>query len=324
MPLMRNKILVALSLCAGVVAVLAIAVFSVAGPYGLNTLLRLGGTSWVTVTPNDPQLSSSMRIALSSSPAIAVAGPHKWREVVSGFEVTEMPVLTAGQEVDRLLLARVDPARFRFQVHTAPAGNLDVADWMAKTGALLIINGSYFSRDGSPNTPVVSNGVVLGPSEYTATHGAFTVTKGKVAVQDLRSRDWRAILKGTYQAMVSYPLLVAADGSKRTKSNARWLANRSFVAMDRSGRIILGTTKEAFFSLERLASFLQSAPLDLSTALNLDGGPLACQAIDLNGYRREFCGQWETATDSGAVKLLRPWFGDVRWGLPIVLSVSRK
>ena len=321
---MARKLAVAFCLCAGLVIALAGAIYAVAGPYGLNTVLRLGGTSWVTVTPNDPRLSPSMRAALSRSSPTSVAGQHRWREVAPGFEVTEMPVLAGGQEVDRLLLSRIDPAQFRFEVRTAPAGNLDIGDWMERTGAALVINGSYFGRDGSPNTPVVSNGEALGPGEYTATHGAFVVKDGKTVVHDLRNDDWRSVLKGADQAMVSYPLLVDAAGSKRTKSNPRWLANRSFVALDKSGRIILGTTKEAFFSLERLASFLNAAPLDVSSALNLDGGPLACQAIDLSGYRREFCGTWETTTEDGDVKLLRPWFGNVRWGLPVVLSVVPK
>jgi len=318
---MGRKLAVVLCLCAGLAVALAGAIYAVAGPYGLNTVLRLGGTSWVTVTPNDPRLSPSMRVALSGRPPTAVAGSYDWREVVPGFDVAELPVLSDRQEVDRILLARIDPARFRFEVRTAPAGNLDIGDWMQKTGAALVINGSYFGRDGSPNTPVVSNRAALGPSEYTATHGAFIVKDGKTVVHDLRSSDWRSVLKGADQGMVSYPLLVDASGSKRTKSNPRWLANRSFVALDKSGRIVLGTTKEAFFSLQRFGAFLQSASLDLLTALNLDGGPLACQAIDLNGYLRQFCGTWETTTDGSDVKLLRPWLGDVLWGLPIVLIV---
>ena len=99
--------------------------------------------------------------------------------------------------------------------------------------------------------------------------------------------------------MVSYPLLLAPDGSSRVQADARWLANRSFVAQDRTGRIVLGTTVDAFFSLERLASFLRAAPLDLVVALNLDGGPVACQAVMSESVRRDFCGKWETAVHEG-------------------------
>jgi hypothetical protein len=122
--------------------------------------------------------------------------------------------------------------------------------------------------------------------------------------------------------MVSYPLLVAPVGTNRVTADRRWLANRSFVGQDKSGRIILGTTTDAFFSLSRLATFLRTAPLDLATALNLDGGPVACQGVSVGRYQRRFCGQWETQTRGADIKLLGWRFG--AWALPIVLAVAPK
>jgi hypothetical protein len=129
---------------------------------------------------------------------------------------------------------------------------------------------------------------------------------------------------GADYGLVSSPLLIGAAGQSRSKGNARWLANRSFVAQDESGRVILGTTTDAFFSLDRLALFLKEAPLALKLALNLDGGPIACQAIALGNYRRDFCGQWEVATDTQELRLLKPLFGNRRWALPIALAVLPK
>ena len=124
--------------------------------------------------------------------------------------------------------------------------------------------------------------------------------------------------------MVSYPLLLAPDGSHRVKADRRWLANRSFVAQDKAGLIVIGTTKDAFFSLEALARFLKAAPLDLSIALNLDGGPVACQEIQLKGYERAHCGWWETNVQDGDIKLLRWTLSGRRWVLPIALVAIPK
>jgi hypothetical protein len=42
----------------------------------------------------------------------------------------------------------------------------------------------------------------------------------------------------------------------------------------------------------------------------------------LKDFRRDVCGEWETATEGGELKLLKPLFGSKRrWGLPIVLAV---
>jgi hypothetical protein len=119
--------------------------------------------------------------------------------------------------------------------------------------------------------------------------------------------------------MVSYPMLIGDDGQPRVKADERWIANRSFVAEDRDGRIVFGTTAGAFFSLNRFAAFLHAAPLDLKLALNLDGGPVACQGIALAGYVRDFCGFGETAVRDGALERLASVVPGRRWGLPIVL-----
>jgi hypothetical protein len=162
----------------------------------------------------------------------------------------------------------------------------------------------------------------MGPQTYEARHGAFVSSDTFVGIRDLKVQDWRSALTGANDAMVSYPLLLARDGSSRVTANRQWLANRSFVGQDHAGKIILGTTAEAFFSLDRFADFLRTSPLGLSLALNLDGGPLACQGIALNKYRRDFCGDWETMMANGQLKLLQRVIGSRRWGLPIVLTVS--
>jgi hypothetical protein len=147
---------------------------------------------------------------------------------------------------------------------------------------------------------------------------------GFVGIRDLAKLDWRDALRDAEHGLVSYPLLIDADGRSRSEGDARWLANRSFIAQDEAGRIVLGTTRDAFFSLDRLAIFLREAPLALKLALNLDGGPIACQAIALRDFKRDFCGTWETATENDELQLLTPLFGNRRLALPIALAVLPK
>jgi Phosphodiester glycosidase len=307
--------------CLVLVFVAFASLYAYAGTYGFNVLFRRGLWVNLKVAPDDARLSPSMRLALRDPSGAVTAGPLAWRAIATGFEVGELAVIADGGEVDRILLARIDPAHFRFAVRSAPAGNRDLDAWMGALGAPLVINGSYFARDGSPDTPVVSAGARLGPRRYIANHGAFVASPRSVGIRDFASLDWHITLRGAEDAMISYPLLLARDGSSRVKGDPRWLANRSFVGEDHDGRIILGTTAEAFFSLERLAGFLRAAPLDLAIALNLDGGPVACQGIALNGYRRSACGRWELAARDGRLDLLTPVYGSVRWSLPIVLAV---
>lgn len=315
-----------IALVAGILVTLLVplAFYLYAGSYGVNVLRRRGGSIWTAVTADDVRLSPSMRIALRDPTPSAIAGRLNWQEIASGFEVAELPVIADDTEVDRLMLARVDPRQFKFSIRLAPAGNKELGDWMAERDTVLAINGSYFSRYGLPDTPVISSDIRKGPQTYDAKHGAFVASERFVGIRDLADETWQQAFKEADNAMVSYPLLLAKDGSHRVTADRRWLANRSFVAQDNSGKIILGTTAEAFFSLERLATFLRESPLHLSLALNLDGGPLACQGINLDSFRRDFCGDWETSVENGQLKLLQRVFGSRRWGLPIVLVVSNK
>jgi Phosphodiester glycosidase len=316
------KLLAATTLVLG--CLLLAGVFAYSGTYGLKVIFRREAMIWVASKPDDARISASMRLALKAQPPEATAGSFTWRQLDRGFEVAELPVMVGAAEVERILLARVDPAHFKFQAWNRPSGR-DSLEWMQQLGAVLVINGSYYTRYGAPATPLLSAGVLSGPADYDARHGAFVVSPSFVGIRDLAKLDWREAFRGADHGLVSYPLLIGADGQSRSKGNARWLANRSFIAQDGSGRIVLGSTTDAFFSLDRLAAFLRAAPLDLKLALNLDGGPIACQAIVLKDFRRDFCGQWEMATtDNDEPTLLKPLFGARRWALPMAIAVVPK
>jgi Phosphodiester glycosidase len=311
-----------------IMAVLAIAgvaawLYWYAGMYGFNVVLRRGGSLWTASGPDDPRISPSMKLALQKPGINVTPGNVRWREIRPGFEASELSVLAEGDEVDRIVLARIDPARFRFEVRNRVSGDRDLQGWMLALGAALVINGSYFSSHGTPDTPFLSAGVRSGPETYDATHGAFVASNSSARVQDLAGTAWSMAFEGADNGMVSYPILIGSDGKGRaTASN--WLANRSFVAQDVDGYIIVGTTVDAFFSIRRLADFLRQSPLKLKTALNLDGGPVACQGILLDGFVRDQCGNFEMRNVDGRFELLGSLFGQRRWGLPIVLAVFPK
>jgi hypothetical protein len=307
-------------------ALLFAGLYAYGGTFGVNVVLQRNVMVWWTVTADDPRLSPAMRLALRDRSIIAIAGAFTWRTLAPGFEVAELPVIAQGTEVDRIALARVAPDRFRFVVRNQPAATRTVDDWMRALGAVLVVNGSYFTRHGTPDTPLVSAGTRLGPPHYVANHGAFVATRNAVRVHDLAGTDWHLALQGAEDAMVSFPLLVGASPADRVHADWRWLANRNFVGQDSAGRIIFGTTKDAFFSLDRLAAFLRAAPLDLTVALNLDGGPVASQGIALGGFTRHTCGQWELNVRDGALELLTPLLRPRArcWEMPIVLAVLPK
>ena len=319
--LRRNLVLLAAVIpLVGVITCL-VGLYACAGTYGLNVLFRHGGTYWISVSPTDHRISQSMRLALAGG-AVGEPGSFRWQNVGNGFDVGELPVIVGGKEVDRLLLARIDPRQYRFVVRNASAGNMGLQDWMDRLHAAIVVNGSYYSFHGTPDTPVLSDRSPLGPASYDARQGAFVASDAGASIQDLAHEDWRTAFVNADNALVSYPLLIGGTPAEHYIQPSDWLANRSFVGQDRSGRIILGTTKDAFFSLARLSAFLRASPLDLDVALNLDGGPVACQAVAVGHYARSFCGQWELQKTDASLKLLTWPYGSP--ALPMVLAAIPK
>jgi hypothetical protein len=276
-------------------------------------ILYLSRPRWVELAAADP-----------AAPA-ALAAPS-WTERAPGLETADVEVTLAGHAVDVIALVRIDPARYELAVHWAGEQALTAEDWQAKLGADVVINGSYFERDMTPTTPLRSAGRALGPASYTSSHGALVSGPG-VAIIDLAGRDVAAALAPYRDAMVSYPLLIAPDGSSRAAGHDDWLANRSFVAIDGQARIVLGTTHSGAFSLRRLADTLRRAPLDLRVALNLDGGPLASQIVRAGDWQRVVHGNAEITGTDDVLRLAyqadqarrRPAVK-----LPIVLAATRR
>jgi hypothetical protein len=305
----------------GILASLVILLFSVVytfwGMHGVHTLVRNGDFFWLPVSADSPRLSPSMRLALASAP-IASPGEFAWHAIVPGFEVADLPAMVNGTAVDHLYLARIDPAHFRFVVRNDSDGDRGLDQWMKKLGAALVVNGSYFGSYGTPALPFLSNGSPLGPKNYDAKAGAFVASPTFTGIRDLAHEDWPTAFQGADDATVSYPLLIRS-GVSGVAHPSRWLANRSFVGQDVAGRIIIGTTTDAFFSLDQLAGFLIDARLDLTMALNLDGGPVACQGISLNGYNRRTVGRFELQAEGDNVWLLTKCWGTP--GMPMVLAV---
>lgn len=258
---------------------------------------------------------------LHGSEPKAFPGTMNWNAVAKGFEVAELPVMVGDVEADRIMVARIDPSLFKFAVLNDPKGGKGLNDWVKETNAALIVNGSYYSDPGIPETPFVNEGKFAGPPDYKASHGAFVANAGTAGIKDLAKDDWHKLFTGAEAGIVSYPLLIAPDGSTdRVPKGGKERANRSFIAEDSVGHIVIGTTRGAFFSLVGLAEFLKTSPLHLIAVLNLDGGPAACQSVNLNVFSRKIYGEWDLQiTDSLEIILPSRSFGESP--MPIVLAV---
>ncbi len=262
-------------------------------------------------------------------------GPLRWEEPLPGFFTASLDVAFRGSPVDRIQLVRVDPQRYAIDVHS----DLDlrtIEEWRSSLDALLVVNGSYYRSDpyGEPMTPTQSNGKRLDRTRgYRSTNGALfaeplDVTKPRariVTFSEAVSADDR-IREERYGTVVfSYPLLLDSRGRNHAVDPHQKRATRTFVAEDRRGHIVFGNTQGGFFSLKRLGGFLRTVPeLDLVAALNMDGGPPACMAVQAGTFEYVSYGRWESAPSQGQEVFVWTDQNTGRWEIPIVISVKAR
>jgi hypothetical protein len=73
------------------------------------------------------------------------------------------------------------------------------------------------------------------------------------------------------QGVQSFPLLLDYKGNIRVRDSGK-RSNRTVIATDRVGNILVFNTSNRFFTLRELAQFLKDSKFGIDSALNLDGG----------------------------------------------------
>ncbi len=219
-------------------------------------------TALPTVTPIPPTLTP-------------VPFDTGWQSLGNGMEARRLRV-ELGETVDRLWIARVDPALARFRVLYNPADARTVRSWFDSLGAdkaaqpRLVVNAGYFTPEKAATALVVSDGARSGQS-YVGFGGMFFVGGGQVGVRSLSAQPYSAG-EALDQAVQSFPMLVQPGGLPAVVDDQGQSARRTVVGQDRAGRIVFVVSAQPIFTLNRLSAFLAASDLDLDAALNLDGG----------------------------------------------------
>jgi len=219
-----------------------------------------------------------LTIAAEAVYALSSLADTGWRFLEAGLHVREIEVpANAERGSERLRIVRLGPSTFDIRIHYDPANPRTVSDWAAESGALLTVNGSYFSQESDRGFEtiglLVSDGQRWG-SPLRDFAGMLAVRQdGQVSVRWLRHRPYDTAEPLT-QALQSFPVLVKpggimgfpADGDDGTP------ARRTVVGQDSEGNLLFVLAPRGTMSLHELAVLLSEQGLGLDVALNLDGG----------------------------------------------------
>jgi uncharacterized protein YigE (DUF2233 family) len=90
----------------------------------------------------------------------------------------------------------------------------------------------------------------------------------------------------------SFPLLLDYKGKIRVRDSEK-RSNRTVIATDRNGNILVFNTSNRYFTLFEMAEFLKGSKFDIDSALNLDGGTEAQLLIKTKDFEFYSPPSWE-------------------------------
>lgn len=198
-----------------------------------------------------------------------------WQELQTGLSQRTINLTAADDGVaETVFIVRIDPQYFGFDVAYEPGGGKSLERWQQETGAVVVVNGGYFTPERQATGLIISSGEASGTS-----YGSFS---GMLAIQEGGWPELRWLAQTPYvngealqAGLQSFPILVKPGkelGFPAEQEDGR-RARRTVIGQDQSGQIYLIVTPRGNFTLHQLSRFLVESDLPLELAFNLDGGP---------------------------------------------------
>jgi uncharacterized protein YigE (DUF2233 family) len=193
-----------------------------------------------------------------------------WQSIAPGVEYREFKI-EQGNRSERLRIARIDPARTRFRVLYDPDRPRRVSEWLSESSALVAVNGNFFDPQNHALGLVIQDGQRRDGVVYQGFGGMFAVSGDEVRVRWNVQEPYNG--EPLTYALQNFPMLVLPGGSANLEIDDNGRASpRTAVGQDRSGRIIFVVSPIPTFTLTEFSQWLAASDLDLTVALNLDGG----------------------------------------------------
>jgi hypothetical protein len=245
------------------------------------------------------RISAVAAVVVAAYLVIHVQNEPHWRAVGPGVEFAMLrgePWCRRGSA--GIAVLRLDPARARVRVAhyslTPEARPLNIVEWQHLSGAVAVFNAGQYYPDLSYMGLLVCSGRVvsndLHPEFKAALVASPTSGKPGIGVLDLTRKPLDARAPGWLEVAQSFMVLDEKGVVRVRKSDH--VANRTVVAEDRRGRVIVLTT-EGGYTLADFAEYLRHAPLAISRAMGMDGGYEAEMCVNSGSFRYASFGRWD-------------------------------
>ena len=229
-------------------------------------------------------------------PALRGDAAPLWQELETGLHFASFAASQA-QNATSIDILRIDPAVFRFSLHSAGAERAvshSLSVWAEQEALVLAINASMYLPDHVTSTGYLRYGAQVNNPRIHSKFGAFFVAEPDTpdlppaAILDRERDPWEARLP-LYRLVVQNYRMIDTEG------RTLWLPGGpehsiAAVGQDRQGHILfihcrVPMTGEAF------ASALLRLPLALRSLMYVEGGSQAAMLVRCPKLRRLWLGQ---------------------------------
>lgn len=242
-----------------------------------------------------------------------------WRELRPGVEFASFggePYTRLGSSTVAVL--RLDPRQVRVRARHYTRLDLPqppgILDWQRQTGALAVFNAGQFYPDHRYMGLLVSDGDTVSRRLHPGFQAALVASGGDgprdARVLDLartpleRERGWSDVAQSF--------MLFDRSGGVRVRRSQK-IANRTAVAEDRDGRLVVIVT-EGGYTIAEFAELLMKSSLGLTHAMSMDGGLEAELVVATPAFRYATFGRWPSDAEPTAPGATAP--------LPAVITVE--
>jgi len=235
-----------------------------------------------------------------AAPTTAAPAGSSWKTLAGGLEMRVMDGGTLCRKGSReIVVVRARPKSWRLDLFLDSEGGgerepKDIDAWQRATGAPVIINAGQYYPDRTPMGLFIKQGRNLGTKMLKPWKGILAAepsdTRAPSAViLDLEHDSFDAATT-PYRVVLQSFMLLDREGKKRVR-RSDWHANRTVVATDRSGRLLIVRTEGAY-TLWELADWLHTSGLGVTQAMSLDGGFESQICVRAGGVEYLSFGRW--------------------------------
>lgn len=227
-----------------------------------------------------------------------------WKRLAGGLDFR---IVDGGASCRRgsraIAIARFEPSRWRLEPFTSAetpgsSASANIEAWQKRTGATVMFNAGQYYPDKVPMGLFIKQGRNFGSKQIKSWKGLLVSEPARVrqgprhpraTILDLE-HDRFSLAASRWRVVIQSFMLLDREGKKRVR-RSDWLANRTVVAADRSGRLLAIHT-EGGWTLWELADWIAKSDLDVRQAMSMDGGFESQMIARSGGFDYLSYGQW--------------------------------